>query len=93
MSDQDKRAVEGLARCGIDFEGLCDSFPQFSRKDIEAVFVRIRNSIGDGVSRCRRSRQAANRKLVWTEILSNRISGRIWWMKGGRAIGGVNKDE
>ena len=46
MSGQDKRAVEGLARCGIDFEGLCDSFPQFSRKDIEAIFENIRNTIG-----------------------------------------------
>ena len=45
MSDQDKRAVECMARCGIDFEGLCDSFPQFSRKDIEAIFVKIRKSI------------------------------------------------
>ncbi len=46
MSDQDKRAVEGMARCGIDFEGLCDLFPQFSRKDIEVIFVKIRRSIG-----------------------------------------------
>jgi hypothetical protein len=46
MSDQDERAVEGMARCGIDFEGLCDSFPQFSRKDIETIFVKIRQSIG-----------------------------------------------
>ena len=46
MNDQDKRAVEGLARCGIDFEGLCDSFPQFAKKDIEAIFVKIRQSIG-----------------------------------------------
>ncbi len=35
-----------MARYGIDFEGLCDSFPQFSGKDIEAIFVRIRKSIG-----------------------------------------------
>ena len=52
MNDQDKRAVEGLARCGIDFEGLCDSFPKFARKDIEAIFVKIRQS-DIGKSRCR----------------------------------------
>lgn len=26
MNDQDKRAVEGMARCGIDFDGLCKAF-------------------------------------------------------------------
>ena len=29
MNDQDKRAVEGMARCGIDFDGLCKAFPNF----------------------------------------------------------------
>ena len=38
MSEQDRRAVEGLARCGIDLEGLCESFPQFSREEIEEIY-------------------------------------------------------
>ncbi len=37
MNDQDKRAVEGMARCGIDFEGLCASFPKFPREDFDGL--------------------------------------------------------
>ena len=33
MNEQDRRAVEGMARCGIDLEGLCASFPKFSKED------------------------------------------------------------
>ena len=46
MNDQDKRAVEGMARCGIDFEGLCASFPKFPREEIEKIFIVSRESIG-----------------------------------------------
>ena len=37
MNDQDKRAVEGMARCGINLEGLCTSFPKFPREEIEKI--------------------------------------------------------
>ena len=47
MNDQDKRAVEGMARCGIDFEGLCASFPKFPREKIEKTFIVTRESIGE----------------------------------------------
>ena len=46
MNDQDKRAVEGMARCGIDLEGLCASFPKFPREEIEEIFIATRKSIG-----------------------------------------------
>jgi len=41
INDQDKRAVEGMARCGIELEGLIDSFPKFPAEDIEAIYKAI----------------------------------------------------
>lgn len=41
MNDQDKRAVEGMARCGIGLDGLIAAFPKFSAEDIEAVYQEI----------------------------------------------------
>ncbi|MCR5789467.1 MAG: hypothetical protein K6G83_06205 [Lachnospiraceae bacterium] len=46
MNDQDKRAVEGMARCGIDLDGLCESFPKFPREELEAIYIATRKSIG-----------------------------------------------
>ena len=34
MKEQDKRAVEGMTRCGISLEGLIDAFPSFSEDEI-----------------------------------------------------------
>ena len=42
MNDQDKRAVESMARCGIDFDGLCKAFPNFPIDEIERVYMQIR---------------------------------------------------
>ena len=42
MNNQDKRAVEGMARCGIDFDGLCKAFPNFPIDEIERIFMRVR---------------------------------------------------
>lgn len=42
MNDQDKRAVEGMARCGIDFAGLCKAFPKFPIDEIERIYMRVR---------------------------------------------------
>ena len=47
MNDQDKRAVEGLARSGIDLDGLCDAFPKFPREDIVKIYDYIRNVFHD----------------------------------------------
>ena len=41
MSDQDKRAVEGLARCGISLEGLCDAFPKFPAKEVREIYWKL----------------------------------------------------
>lgn len=46
MNDQDKRAVEGTARCGIDFDGLCKAFPNFPLEEIEKIFMQVRKSTG-----------------------------------------------
>ena len=42
MNDQDKRAVEGMARCGIDFDGLCKAFPTFPIDEIEKIYMQVR---------------------------------------------------
>ena len=41
MTDQDKRAVEGLARCGISLEGLCDAFPKFPTDEVREIYREI----------------------------------------------------
>ena len=46
VNEQDRRTVEGMARCGIDLEGLCASFPKFSKEEIEEIYIRTRKSIG-----------------------------------------------
>ncbi len=41
MNDQDKRAVEGLARSGISFEGLRDSFPRYPEDEIRKIYEKV----------------------------------------------------
>ena len=41
MKEQDKRAVEGMARCGISLEGLIEAFPKFSAEDITDIYNEI----------------------------------------------------
>ena len=41
MKEQDRRAVEGMTRCGISLEGLIEAFPKFSKEDIEEVYKEI----------------------------------------------------
>ena len=41
MKEQDKRAVEGMARCGISLEGLLEAFPKFPAVEIIAVYDEI----------------------------------------------------
>ena len=48
MNDQDKRAVEGMARCGIDFDGLCKAFPSFPMVEIEKIYMQVRKCTGYG---------------------------------------------
>lgn len=41
MKEQDKRAVDGMARCGINLEGLISAFSQFPKEEIENVYYEI----------------------------------------------------
>ena len=47
MKDQDRRAVEGMARCGIDLEGLIAMFPSFSADEVTEVHREINKIIAD----------------------------------------------
>lgn len=47
MKEQDKRAVEGMARCGIDLEGLVAMFPNFPADEIAEVYKEINENISD----------------------------------------------
>ena len=47
MKDQDRRAVEGMARCGIDLEGLIAMFPSFSADEVTEVYREINRSMSD----------------------------------------------
>ena len=44
MKEQDKRAVEGMARCGISLEGLIEAFPKFSAEDITDIYNEFHKS-------------------------------------------------
>ena len=44
MKVQDKRAVEGMARCGISLEGLLEAFPKFPAEEVIAVYDEINNT-------------------------------------------------
>lgn len=41
INDQDKRAVEGMARCGIELEALIAAFPKFPADEIADVYQEI----------------------------------------------------
>lgn len=47
MKDQDRRAVEGMARCGIDLEGLIAMFPGFPADEVTEVYREINKIIAD----------------------------------------------
>ncbi len=49
MTKQDMRAVESMIRCGLDFEGVCDSFPSIDRDEIEKVYVDFKLMMGEVV--------------------------------------------
>ena len=38
MNEQDIRAIEGLARCGIELDDLIQAFPSFAKEDVEKVY-------------------------------------------------------
>lgn len=55
MKVQDKRAVEGMARCGISLEGLLEAFPKFSVEEVIAVY--------DEINKTKTSSKAINIKM------------------------------
>ena len=42
MQEQDKRAVESMCRCGLDFEGVINVFPSLRREEITAIYKSVR---------------------------------------------------
>ena len=52
MNDQDMRAVEGMARCGIELEGLIAAFPKFPAEEIVEVYQKMHenDSFSENVS-------------------------------------------
>ena len=50
MKDQDKRAVESMCRIGLSLESLYESFPNFPKDEIEAIYNELsgsRDTAGD----------------------------------------------
>lgn len=43
MQEQDKRAVESMCRCGLDFEGVINVFPSLPREEIAAIYKSVRD--------------------------------------------------
>ena len=41
ITDLNKRAVDGHARCGISLEGLCDAFSRFPVIEVQEIYKRI----------------------------------------------------
>lgn len=42
MNEQDKRAVEGMANCGISLEDLKKTFPKFPATEVEEVYNKVK---------------------------------------------------
>ena len=38
INDQDKRAIETMARCGCEFDSLCSMFPKVPKEVIIAIW-------------------------------------------------------
>lgn len=42
MQEQDKRAVESMCRCGLDFEGVVNIFPNLPKEEVAAIYKSVR---------------------------------------------------
>lgn len=42
MNEQDKRAVEGMANCGISLDDLKKTFPKFPSSEVEAIYNKVK---------------------------------------------------
>ena len=48
MTNQDKRAVESMIRCGLNLDVVIDNFPSLDQKEVEDVYwdiVKVRESV------------------------------------------------
>lgn len=43
MQEQDKRTVESMCRCGLDFKGVINVFPSLPREEIAAIYKFVIN--------------------------------------------------
>ena len=51
MNEQDKRAVESLCRCGLDFEGVVKSFSNFPVDELKRIYTLVHETpVGELVS-------------------------------------------
>ena len=49
MTNQDKRAVESMCRCGLDLDEVIDSFPKLDQREVEEVYNVVRGIAGEVV--------------------------------------------
>lgn len=42
MQEQDKRAVESMCRCGLDFKGVINVFPSLPEEEIALIYKSVR---------------------------------------------------
>ena len=47
MKEQDRRAVEGMARCGMDLDVLVGCFPTFPKEEVTDVYYSIHALFND----------------------------------------------
>ncbi len=49
MTNQDKRAVESMIRCGLDLEEVIASFPKLDRGEVEELYKVVKEITGEVV--------------------------------------------
>ena len=49
MTNQDKRAVESMCRCGLDLDEVIASFPKLDQREVEEVYKIVRGIAGEVV--------------------------------------------
>lgn len=49
MTNQDKRAVESMIRCGLDLDEVITSFPKLDRGEVEEIYKVVKEITGEVV--------------------------------------------
>ena len=44
MNKQDERAVESMCLCGLSLDAIASCFPHFPKKEIKAIYDRIKGT-------------------------------------------------